>query len=329
MDHGSIDPAAIAAFIDGTLKPKQREEMIRALANSPELYELMVEAAAVSKDVKQQQERAAPAWRQWIETLRQRATQIPGGLTWPVLVPAILAGVLLVARADRSPAAPAALYLVREAAWLARLPQRPSDTLARPDDRATGTLAIDWDRIEWPGSRGSTPTGAQSGSEFRAGVLLVNFEVAARLGDGARRSAAAEELKTVLGDVPSSGPAVSSVESAAGAESTDFRDVESSINDLMGDSPWYPLGVWVGQARLAAQAGDLSFFESSGPAEEALGGLRGRLAADPATENSASAQATLDQVNALHDDLASGRPNSTTALAESLQSIITLAAARR
>ncbi|MGH7469131.1 MAG: hypothetical protein ACRENP_14335 [Longimicrobiales bacterium] len=306
MSAGSPDPETLAAFVDGTLAASERDRVSRALASSPELYETVVEAVAVRNELLA--ERVLPI------SVRIRSRMLRPAVALPIA--AALAGLLMVGRVLQSPSSPYALQLVEDAAWITQMQQQG----AHP------TLGREWSRIVWPASRSATASGLPVNAAFGAGVLLVNLEVAAAIRDGAGETTARSELSRILGDVPLGSRAASLAATATTERAR--RDLARSIEQLFAGSPWYALGIWLGQARLAAAAGDPAFFAPDAPATKALNDVRDRLAADPTIRADANTEATLNQVNALLDQMKAGRLSGATASA-SLASILAVAAASR
>src|SRR5262245_58402829 len=159
-----MDPETLAAFLDGTLKGKERDEVVRALASSPEHYHALIEAAEIRNEF------PAPAT---VIPIR-----VPAYKRWTVLAPAAaaaLAGLLFVSRIAMQAGGPESLDLVWREAWSKQ---------AREAHSAQG-LDPRWRELEWPAARGGGggATGASAGTKVRAGVLLVQLNFAAAVNE--------------------------------------------------------------------------------------------------------------------------------------------------
>ena len=305
MNHEPPDPEIIAAFLDGTLKGRERDQVIRSLASSPELYELVVEAAAVRAEV-----RPEPIflWKRFVKSPRSVVRQVP----WPAaatLVAAALAGVVFLSQALLS--SPQALGLTAHASW-----RQPGNTV----------LGEGWSQVNWPATRGAAPATAPTNAALRAGVLLVNIVVAKNRNESGLVAASGGMLADALEPVSGGGRAVSL---ARAATTTPQKELETALERLFPDSPWYEFGLWLRQAQLSAQAGDLEFFAANAPAAKALEDLRGKLAADSATNRDGNSLSTLSQLDQLLNQINAGGFSSTTPLSESLESILNSAASIR
>ncbi|MGH7460600.1 MAG: hypothetical protein ACREMA_06180 [Longimicrobiales bacterium] len=314
MTAGSIDPETIAAFLDGTLSASERDPVTRALISSPELYETFIEARAVRDELNTTREpikirtHVVPIRKHRAVRLKRLQVALP--------IAAVLAGVLVVERVALAPRGPQALRLLEDAAWLAANQQG-----------APSSLPGNWSRIVWPASRSAASSGVPANAAFRAGVLLVNIEVAAAIGDSANARTAAADLTNVLSNVSGGVPATTLL--AAATSSAARRELAQELQNLFADSPWYEFGMWLGQARLAAAANDLSFFAPAGPAAKPLSDVRDRLAENPANQNDANSQAALNHIDALLTMIKAGQPGTAAALSDSLSSILSVAASSR
>ena len=161
---------------------------------------------------------------------------------------------------------------------------------------------------------------------FGAGVLLVNIAVATNRNESGLAAAAGEQLASVLENVPRGGRATALARAAA---TTPQKDLETELERLFSDSPWYALGLWVRQAQLSASAGDLEFFAANGQAAEVLEEVHGKIVTDTATNRDGNAQATLNRLGTLLSQIKAGGLSSPTPLTESLDSILRTAASIR
>ncbi|MGH7459973.1 MAG: hypothetical protein ACREMA_02955 [Longimicrobiales bacterium] len=325
MSDKPIDPETIAAFVDGTLKRRERTRVIRALARDEELYEMVVEAMAVRREVPPHDmpapvptvpERIKQIFESFRPIPRRAAAPIPW---WRRPLPA--------AAASLAAAAVAALLIVPQLSKSAGLdPLQLTAHASWQQSGGSAALGEDWNQIEWPASRSDAPTTVPTNAAFRAGILLVNIEVAAKLNDSARATSAGGELAEVMRSVDGGGMA------AAAAEATTAparRELRRTLEDRFGDSPWYALGLWLGQARLAAIAGDMSFFAPDARATRELQDLRSKLEADPAIDTDVYSQAALNHTKNLLNQISAGRVSGTTLLSESLGPILDMGASVR
>jgi hypothetical protein len=306
MNKDPMDPETIAAFLDGKLEGRERERVVSALAASPDLYDLVVEATAVRIEVPPPAERpflVIPSGKRIARFFKTTVRPVPWPAAAATLAAAALAGVVFLGQALRS--GPQALGLIADASW-----QRPGDP----------ALGAGWSEITWPGKRGGQPSAAPTGTAFRAGVLQVNFLVAANRGESALVRTSAEALKDVLGNVDGGGPAA--VMASTATIEAARRELTKELEGLFDDSPWYALGLWIGQARLSAQAGNVEFFAANSKATKELRRLRDRIEAHQATGGNVNAQATLGHLNTLLEQLNAGGFNGTTPISAALDSIL-------
>jgi hypothetical protein len=319
----SLDPETIAAFLDGRLNAEERARVINELARSPEDYETLIEAAANQRELAHASNSSSSPAKVTGE-IPQAAlvfTQRLKAPSWALGLPIAAAIVLLLALPTIFSRVrnPVTLNLLRGADWL--------DSARRAGPSAA--LGTNWSRVEWPASRSVEPSGSSTGAGFRAGVTLVNLIVAAQGRDSASVVATAADLTRVLGNVQGAGSAAAQsaqVQREPSAEHNQItRDVDRSMRELFGDSPWFALGVWVGQARLAALANDLSFFAPESRAARELSSIRDRLVVDVRASGDARSEAALNEVTSLSISIHARSLNDSAAVLQRLQSIVRLA----
>jgi hypothetical protein len=158
-------------------------------------------------------------------------------------------------------------------------------------------------------------------------VLLVNLEVAAKRGESAAVTASTEQLADVLGSVR--GAVTIATQARTATTPRARKQLTSALEEQFPNSHWYKLGIWLGQARLAAAARDLSFFAPNGRAAKELRRVRDQLTADTAIQNDSNSVATLNQINTLLEQISAAGYSSTTPLSVSLESLLTTAASIR
>jgi hypothetical protein len=307
VSSNGIDPETLAAFLDGKLGAQEREKVIKALGD-PEQYESFMEAAALESELGAAEAKPIkfPGRRWAVSTKRWRV-----GV--PVAAAAALAGVLAVSQIIQSARGPESLRLLRNAAFYEQ---------ARGNGAPTGVRAS-LTNIEWPAMRGGKNAEAPRGDAFAAGLLLVNLEFAAKTKEDATIPGIATQLRKVLQRIPGGGPAAAL---ANASDKSSLRDVADTMGPLLNDSPWYRLGIWVGQARLAAAADDKLFFAPDAKGMRALTEIEDHLSAtvDPGDENGA---AVVGRVVTLRNQINSGQLSDTATISNALDSLVKNAAA--
>jgi hypothetical protein len=269
--------------------------VIKALGDS-DLYDSFLEAAAIQSQL---EPKVIPisSWKKWRVAL-------------PIATAAALAGVLTVSQIIQSGRGPEPLRMVRNAAWLHEAKQ----------NGAKEKLGADWNRLAWAAQRSGNSTAlSPRGAAVRAGVLQVNLNVAVVTKEDATVTQTRAELRRVLSSVPGGGPA------AAQADAASIGALNKTVGQLFDDSPWYRLGIWLGQARLAALAQDVLFFAPNADGVRALTDVHDRLATELADKNDVNAMAVLGQINLLLTQINNDQFTTVDALSNSLQSL-TLAA---
>jgi len=242
-----VDPELVAALLDGALSPADRAQALERLARSPEDYELFVESAALLRDLDADGAGAPPRPVALPATLPSMAAVRPRRWMTPALVglplAAVLAGVLVLS-GNRG---------VRAEDLLGSVPP---------------VLAPGWDQIPGSSTRGS-PESAEQAREFQIGAYLAQVEIAFDAGDAVAAENVLGELGELLGRLDGGGAtegeyAALQARTAPGTpvdglESDRVRARESLVA-LLRDSPWFELGLWAEQARLATLANQPGFF---------------------------------------------------------------------
>lgn len=280
-----LDPEVLAALLEGTLPADERDEVLERLAQSPDDYEAFVEAASVLRDLEEDAGAAPvappppPAAPTPVREIRPARRWFHGPRLWLPLA-AILAGVLVVQRVvldDGGARAPVELL--------------ERDPLVRSSGSGSLALALgpEWDQPGWSVRRGGGQSLADARRDFRIGVRLADLDAALDAGDAQAVQRVAPEL---TGMVEQAGPGVgflaaelqeiAALAAAPGPRRDPAREAGAAaeLADLFQDAPWFGLGVWVGQARLAALAGRTDFFEDEA-ARRVLEGLIEPVAKQP------------------------------------------------
>jgi hypothetical protein len=273
MTQSDIDPNELAAFLDGRLGEKDRERIIRRLAEDPEFYDLFVETAEGLYPESHRDH--VTAWerdeQQIDDTLRSldRDERVPAVAvsgtrrSWwrprrwalryiPAAAAAILAIVLFRPRGDARLSADALAVSV----------------LDYPN--ATRQYASAIDTPGWSVSRGVSTGLTAEQQAFRLGVRLVDLAVAVEQSDSLRIGTVSAEMESLLEQVELSEAASVLIQTIARqGHRGEANDSLATLVDMtnhqlrqMLDSQPYELGLWCGAARLAAPDGNVPFFTS-------------------------------------------------------------------
>jgi hypothetical protein len=281
-----IEPDVIAALLDGTLEPSERERVLGRIMASPDEYEELVEIARTLRALEARppgvtQEAAA---REDARAGARARTQRPGRGAARRIRPAWIA----------LPAAAAAVL----AAILIVGPGRDRAATELFDPRGAGsierTFGAAWSQPGWSTPRGEEAIVAPAAA-YRAGVLATRFDMAALAVDSAASREVGSALRALLGTNPEVRPLVrayedamaSVTEAAPGVPAPPTPDPLSRTGS--GASAWYELGRAVERARLLAAAGRLDLLESDGRALDAAS-----QGIDNAHPNAAAVRARVD-----------------------------------
>jgi len=276
VSSNGIDPETLAAFLDGKLSGQEREKVIKALSDS-ELYESFMEASAIQRELGMG-EVPEPVV---VVDARDRFARSRRWRTYvPAAAAAALAGVLAVSQ-FASARMPESLGLVAKAAFFEQA----------QENGAQKTLGADWKGPAWSASRGVNSPETPRGDEFKSGVLLVNLDFAARTKEDTVFPRIATQLKKLV-----SGPASNMLNPA---DKTSLRGFSRTISQLFKDSPWYRLGIWTGQARLAVAGNDMSFFAPDSKATRMLTDVYDRITDDAKASGDTSTDVVVGQLKFL------------------------------
>lgn len=250
MIEKAIDAETLAAFLDGRLSAAERADVLRQLARSPDDYEWFIEAAGIQRDLE------ADSLVTPITSARSKL----GRMRWPaaLLAAAAIATLLIVPITNSSAREP----------W--QLLQAGSLVGAGGNGSLDAALGAGWDAQPWDVVRaGRARALPASQVEFRAGVYAADLHLALQAADRQAAGPAASRLLDVLGQVDASGPiaaAITELSARANPGATRSGELLADLREFLGNSAWYDLGVWIEQARLAAQSGNTGFFSSEAKA---------------------------------------------------------------
>ena len=281
MSDERIDPETLAAFLDGTASPQEREGVLRTLARSPAAYADFLEASAIHRELSGHapthghvEPAGAPAGG-----AAKRGWPRRGWYFAPALLAAALVAVIVMRRTGISPAIPESIQLV----------QSTSLTRERGPGSVGRALGEDWDRPPWSAVRGAEPTSATDALAFRSGARYAELELAAQAADSAGVVRAAEALERLLSTIEAGGPVGASFRDFAG--SPDFGGpsrraaTARQTRALLGADDWFDLGVWAETARLTLAARDVSFFATGSRGSRAVRRIvQPHLEAQPAAD---------------------------------------------
>lgn len=299
MSGDRIDPELLAAFLDGTASPEERDGVMRALARSKDAYAEFVEAAAV-KGVLDDAGVAHPAdlgaahpagdAPVTLDTSAKKKSS--RWLIGPLLLAAGVTGVILVGRLATGGGA-GSIQLAQEA----RL------TRASGSGSVARTLGASWDQPPWSVTRGSGTSLAPQPRAFRAGALYAELEVAAGASDSAAVLRIAESLADLVASVEAGAPLAARVRTVVAAPDFGGRAQRAAtagqLRALLGADAWFDLGVWTETARLAIAARDSAFFE---PGSAGMTEATRILRSDVPPADSAAWAAAVDPLRPLLTD---------------------------
>jgi hypothetical protein len=301
LANEALDAETLAAFLDGRLDADARREVIERLAGSADALGILAEAAGVRAEL---EAGGAPATG---APARHAGGRYEGGRRglprwWWFALPAaaVLGAILLVRNIDRG-GAPLALPDLVDGAALAG---------GTGDGVLAARFGGDWLDPGWSVARGAEPDGAARTFAFRLGVRIADYEIAS----GARDLSAVErvggELERMLDGVQGGPPLAREYERLTGrvlegADPASFAAERAAAADaarmLVADSPWWTLGVWIEQARLAALANEDTFFATAGAPVARLTTIAAAVEADPLAD-----AAAVQAVRTLERSLAAG-----------------------
>jgi hypothetical protein len=268
------DAERLAALIDGRLDERQRTELLEQLAISDADLEVLADAAAVTRELEEEDRAAAASWSAaegqaaaGAEVLRlkpPRRRLVPGPRWLPLA--AVLAGIALgggiVMETDLG-----GLGLGRHGGS----PTAVVDHLADAGHTPPGEL----DPSPWSHHRGSADARTALGQGVRLGVRLVDLKLALRRRDPGFREVASD-LRQVLEPIEGSsqvaayyGRLTRGEEGMPSAQDGRLLRYERAAADL-ADGGAVALGAWARAAEVAAAQKDAAFFAATRPEMERL-----------------------------------------------------------
>jgi len=278
MSTDRIAPETIAALLDGRLQSVERERVLAAIAQSPELCELLADAAALrGESVLDTPSLRRRPRRRWLVAL-------------PVVAAASIATLLLLPRVSRAPTHPS------------RLADAVLESSSNLDDLRR-RMRSEWIDPPWAVTRGDETVHSDQGRAFRAGVRAFDLEAAARLGDSAAVSRLAAELSRGVASVRGGPPAAALLNGLQRGSAFDTRARDAAINsvrELYTDRNAFDLGAWVSAARLALAAGNFAFLAESGPGGRTIVSIANSIGSRTA-ENDALVGVVERLVRATHE----------------------------
>ncbi len=243
--ESEIDPARLAALLDGRLTGDERRSLLARLAASEEWAAVYADATAALGAEQPAAGELRPSagssriWR-W-----SRGSQF---LTAAASIAVILVGAYWMLGRQPRAADPVSLAVGH---------------LASPDQG----LFAGWEDRGWSTTRGSGVPRSDAARAARVGALSVDLELALRSGDSAAR-ALARDIGVLLRDLPASAPVVSLYDAiSAGATGSSGTDVEAAARArpatiALLDAKGFADGALVEAARIAASRRDTAFFAS-------------------------------------------------------------------
>jgi len=295
MSGHESDDERLAAFLDGRMDTRRREEMLAHLTGSEEDRAVLAATAAILRQL----EEADVPGREGVPAAGEEPGDTAGGvvplaarrrrrapfLGWVALA-AVLVGVALITGRALRPRASIADEPVRLA--------------ARLEHGAQG-LPTGWtERRPWGSARGDDSGGTPSPGErwataVRAGAMLVDLSVAVEARDAAATRVLAVQLAARFDPQGGRGGALRGIADGAGESPERLRPLIGEATERIArrlDPDALRLGAWTEAARLAAARQDAGFFRD--PATPRMLDRAGRLSAgDPV------ALAALQQVRLL------------------------------
>lgn len=287
MTDERVDPETLAAFLDGTLPPGEREQVLTVLARGGEPYEDFMDAAALlgvlAPELPELQATSAADARARRGALfgPQRSRRLRTFA--PFLAAAGIAGIMVVSRGRDGSDAAHVVDVVRTI---------PGHAPAGPGS-VSRALGEDWSRAGWPAVRGGERTAESRARAFRMGVRSAQLELALAMGDGAAVVPSAAAAARLAAGVEGGGPVAARIEglarSGTAASESERRRTWTELRELAGAPEWFDAGAWTEAARLAALGGRADFFAPGGAAPEELDRLLAAVEILPASERQAAA----------------------------------------
>jgi hypothetical protein len=229
---GPLDPAVLAAFLDGTLTLEERAKVMELLAEDDEARRILLDASAVMHGT-EDSAKVHPA-----------AVSTPPRLAFLPRMRHWITG------------SAAAVIVLGAAALLTS--RRGGDPYLLPATNGGAVLQT----TSWSVSRGEVPSGGADLNAYRVGATIVRLRHAWITLD--RDGAATERnvLTELLGDVPGSAAALSGIP-ASGDPPNDESPADAAerlaldLRPRFSGSPHFDLGIWTEKLRLATPVADI------------------------------------------------------------------------
>ncbi len=277
MDTNDLDLETIAAFLDGALDDRERERVIRTLGESPDAYDLFVEALGHRQALEEAEAEGNSPARHADDALElgpsgesdgpklvvvsgdgdtgSSDAQAPVLTRLPTWVPvAIAAGLALLV----------SYTVLREA------PVLDAGSLA---PNAVASLPESWDVQAWTVVRGAgTSRLDEDDLAFRMGVRSIDLDVALVSDRSEAAAYLAAELETLAGQAQRGQPLVLQYRAVAQAARSDVVEAARMASDAQGQLTTFltpdrvRLGRWVGLVRIAALGNDTDLLARLGDA---------------------------------------------------------------
>ncbi|MBC7844211.1 MAG: hypothetical protein H7099_18010, partial [Gemmatimonadaceae bacterium] len=139
---------------------------------------------------------------------------------------------------------------------------------ATGDGSVARALGERWDASAWPVMRGDNHPIAGPARAFRAGVRVMQLDLAATAHDSSAVTSATRRLELLLIDRAGTGPIATSLADLAqsgGLTNPRARTrLVSQVRAILGDRAWFDLGVWAEAAHVAVLQRQPAFFAERG-----------------------------------------------------------------
>jgi hypothetical protein len=241
-----IDPELLAAFLDGGLSGDEADRVRAQLAQSDESYQLMLESAALLRDLEHSEQVTA-----------EPAMAPPANL--PIAARAVPSAPSVPARARRSARYVWTIGSLLAAAGIGAvlITRSPSGEIPAPVSTvATGVapLSPGWNDPGWSTVRGGGSSLSAEAAAFRVGARFVELEAAFSARDTAAVAAARATLVALLDGIDGGPLVVPSITGLTADDLTTDRTRQQTVDQLraLGPDPvWFDVGAWCEAARLA------------------------------------------------------------------------------
>lgn len=229
-----LSPGELARMLDGRASSRERRTWMTHLDGCVDCRIVQAEAASYLEDASLL-DRDRPLVTAFWNRFRMPLWAVAASLLAAVLVPVVL--------------------LTDPSGWLGPNGPAVSEITAGSATAALPTADVALSEHRWkPSERGLGFDSGLTETEraFRAGVYLVDLNVAAREGRRTDVASILEEVELLIGESDALSAARRDVDTSA---------LESLARDATDDT-FFALGVWSEASRLAAVAGNASYFES-------------------------------------------------------------------